>query len=368
MTGPTKSRRYPSLLADTPLHVAVHHGDINRTSLLLEDSCTDLEALGSTGETALFIAAKDDRIDIARLLVKHGANVNAKSIRQPVGHGYTEGYTILQIASHRGHRNIVHLLLESGADVHHHIDVDDTTALWYAINGRHIDVVHLLLGWGASPVVRATENFTALHAVAARNWHEGTELITLLIEQHGADVHAVTSGGRSVLDLAVIAGSFEPVRLLLKHGANFHTPPQLHNAASRGHLELMHWFLENGAEVGQLDGRGNTALHSALEGLDHVEVVHLLLKYGANSNVCTKQEGLSALHLCAKYGSIKSMCLLLEHGASVAMYAKENGTPLHSAVTSPLINDPNAGEIVRLLLLAGADPNACIDAMTMDYL
>jgi ankyrin repeat protein len=361
----TNLRKYPSLLADTALHLAVRDGDTNRTSLLLKNSCIDLESLDSTGETALFIAAKDGRVDIAQLLIDHGANVDAKSIKR-FGRIYAGLYTVLQIASELGHRDIVHLLLERGADVNHHIDGDDTTALWYAIHGANLDIVHLLLGWGANPTVRATENWTALHQVAGTAsflsrpgpW---TGLMTLLIEQHGADVHAVTTDGRSVLDFAVMGGGVEPVKLMLKHGANFHTPPLLHKAAWRGYLELMCLFLENGADVEQFNDRGDTALHSAVEGADRFEVVHLLLKYGANPNTCTKQGGLSALHHCARYRNIKSMCLLLEHGASVAMYAKEKGTPLHSAVTSEMLLSPNAGEIVRLLLLAGADPNACND-------
>ncbi|KAJ7195672.1 ankyrin repeat-containing domain protein [Mycena pura] len=365
--GPALPRDLPSaghkksdthLRMDTPLHLAVRNQDIDCTSLLLNTGA-DLEAFDSTGQTALFIAVQDNQVDIAQLLVEHGANVNAKSIETFRWDDLErDGLTILQLASSHGHSDIVRLLLEHGADTEHHVDGDETTALYYAINGGHIDIVHLLLDWGASPLVRATENMNALHIVATQDWagYEVVELMTLLIE-HGADLHAVTAGGRSVLELAVISGHFEPVELLLKHGANFHTPPQLHNAALRGHLDLTHLFLKSGANVEQLNNGGDTALHSALRNAeDYFEVVHLLLKYGINPNICSKGEGSTALHLAAKYGNVKSMHLLLEYGANVTIYAEDEGTPLHSAVT---YHKPNAGEVVHLLLLAGADPNAC---------
>ncbi|KAJ7208875.1 ankyrin repeat-containing domain protein [Mycena pura] len=345
-------KSYKGPQADTPLHLAVRNRDISCASLLL-DTYPDLEALDSSGETALFIAAKDGLLDFVQLLVEHGANVNAKSI-ETFGIIEREGWTILQITSHHGHRDIVQFLLEHGADTELHIDGDDTTALHYAITGVHIDVARLLLDWGASPVVRAADNENALHSAASQAGPEVVELMTLLIE-HGTDLHAITADGTSVLELAVISGHLERVELLVKHGANFHTPPQLHHAASRGYLDLTHFFLRNGASVEQLDHRGNTALHSALENAEDLfEIVSLLLKYGPTPNICTKRNGLTPLHFAAKYKNIKSVRLLLDHGANVTVYDKDEGTPLHSAVTSL---GKSAGEIVHLLLLAGADPD-----------
>ncbi|KAK7052651.1 ankyrin repeat-containing domain protein [Favolaschia claudopus] len=356
---------------DRPLHVAVCNRNINLVSQLLYRSYTDLEAYDSHGETPLFIAAKNNQVDIAHLLIDHGADVNGKSV-QSLGIYDKDGYTILQIASENGHYDTVYLLLEHGADLDHHVNDDDTTALWYAINNNHFRIAHLLLDRGATQLVRASENLTALYLLAAITAHYGTvtsameqdalELMSLLIEQYGADVHALTTGNHTAMHYAVMHGAWKSAKLLLKYGADLHNPPQLHRAAWHGYLNLMQLCLENGADINQMDHTGCNALHSASKsGIDRPEVLDLLLKYGSKPDICTRGEGLTALHICAKSGQVKSVELLLEHGASVAIYAPGTGTALHCALDRNRVPDPATSEIVRLLLLAGADPELCND-------
>ena len=60
------------------------------------------------GYTPLHIAAKKNQVDIARLLLDHGAKPNCES---------KNGYTPLHLASQEGHTDIVELLVQRKADV-----------------------------------------------------------------------------------------------------------------------------------------------------------------------------------------------------------------------------------------------------------
>lgn len=66
------------------------------------------EESGFKGETALLQAASWGRLEIAKILIKHGANVNAKA---------AWGAVPLHDAARMGNVEVARLLLEHGADV-----------------------------------------------------------------------------------------------------------------------------------------------------------------------------------------------------------------------------------------------------------
>ena len=59
-------------------------------------------------EKFLFIWSLHGHLDVVKLLIVRGANVNQESY---------DGQTTLSYASHLGHADVVKLLLENGADV-----------------------------------------------------------------------------------------------------------------------------------------------------------------------------------------------------------------------------------------------------------
>src|SRR5690242_5601993 len=91
----------------TPLHLAAEMGHVEIAKLLL-DNGADVNAVGIRGFTPLHSAAWSGRTDVAKVLIAHGANVNA---------GDENGETPLVWASGAGHTNTIILLLDSGADV-----------------------------------------------------------------------------------------------------------------------------------------------------------------------------------------------------------------------------------------------------------
>ena len=62
-------------------------------------------------------------------------------------------------------------------------------------------------------------------------------------------------------------------------------------------------------------GRGACALHHAVE-RNHVEIILLLLKYGANTEL-VRTDGYCPLHVAAELGCVEATALLVEGGAYV---------------------------------------------------
>jgi ankyrin repeat protein len=86
-------------------------------------------------------------------------------------------------------------------------------------------------------------------------------------------------------------------------------------AAFFGHVEVVRFLLESGAEVNSPSQNGLkvTPLHSAAAGR-HYEIAMLLLEQGANPNL--RQEGdFVPLHSAAQNGQVEMVKLLLQYGA-----------------------------------------------------
>ncbi len=87
-----------------------------------------------------------------------------------------------------------------------------------------------------------------------------------------------------------------------------------------------------------------------------------LLAGGADIHA-TDKNGVTALHHAVRFRSPVAVKTLIEHGANVNQACRRNGsTPLHRAVSQTGApgtagKQEEAGEIVKILLAAGADPS-----------
>merc|ERR1712142_1456149 len=125
---------------NTALTLACFQGRHEVVSLLL-DRKANVEHRAKTGLTPLMEAASGGYVEVGRVLLDKGADVNA----QPVP---SSRDTALTIAADKGHYRFVELLLSRGAQV----DVRNkkgNSSLWLAANGGHLDVVQLLYSAGA---------------------------------------------------------------------------------------------------------------------------------------------------------------------------------------------------------------------------
>ncbi|KAJ5935976.1 hypothetical protein N7454_005274 [Penicillium verhagenii] len=258
------------------------------------------------------------------------------------------GQTPLSWAAKNGHKEVVRLLLEKGAELESNDDSRRTPLLWAARNG-HKEVVRLLLEKGAELESNDDSRRTPL-LWAARNGHKA--VVRLLLEK-GAELDSKDCQGRIPLSWAASNGHEAVVRVLLEKGAelecknNVGGQTPLSWAASRGHKAVVRLLLEKGAELESNDASRRTPLSWAAKN-GHKAVVRLLLEKGAELE-CNDNHNYSPLSWAASNGHEVVTRLLLEKGAKVDSKDKFNLTPLLRAASR------GHKAVVRLLLQKGAE-------------
>lgn len=126
---------------DALINAARGGGGVRITTLLL-DAGADLNAVNSSGWTALMAAAETGDAELVGALLKAGANPNAQN---------QIGRTPLMMAAHDGHSEIVSLLLDANVDINA-VDMHGFSALHSAVHGGRLKIAHQLKDAGANPL------------------------------------------------------------------------------------------------------------------------------------------------------------------------------------------------------------------------
>lgn len=119
--------------------------------LLLEGADVNGEMLG---RGALMAAATFNKVEAAKVLLEHGANVNMAT--------KDTGATPLYAAAYEGHDEIVRALVEGGADINV-ADMHGKTPLHEAAHRRQTSTAKLLLELGALPDIPCNKGATPLY-------------------------------------------------------------------------------------------------------------------------------------------------------------------------------------------------------------
>ncbi|XP_055088101.1 ankyrin repeat domain-containing protein 6b isoform X2 [Periophthalmus magnuspinnatus] len=218
------------------------------------------------------------------------------------------GRSPLHLAAHKGHIEVVHVLLRAGCD----LDIQDDggqTALHRAAVHGNTAVISALLQEGCALDRQDKDGNTALHEVS---WHGFSQSVKLLVKA-GANVHAKNKAGNTALHLACQNGHTQSAKVLLLGGSQPDTRNNtgdtcLHVAARYNHLPIMRILLGAFCSVSYKNLAGDTPLHVAAA-LNHKKTVSLLLEAGADSRICNSA-GHTALDLAREHNNPQVALLL----------------------------------------------------------
>lgn len=244
-----------------PTWHAARNGNAKSLSVLLEYKCP-LRKVAKNGESPLGCAARNGHYDCVKLLLDAGAEMDSY---QPQEGG---GFTPLCEAAVANRVDIVKLFIERGADVNIGRDRTGYSALSVAAANARDEVIKILAQNGAdlnrTGFTNKDKSLPLMRAIEKS--HEATA--TLLIEL-GADVNASNWDGKTALMKATYRNATGIIRALLEKGANVDAQAirsretALMFAAKRGHVEAATLLVKAHANVDLKDDLGRTAWNCA---------------------------------------------------------------------------------------------------------
>jgi ankyrin repeat protein len=319
----------------TPLFMATRHGSDAVVDALLKAGARATEANGN-GTTVLMNAAAAGNAATVKLLVDHGANVNAADA--------TSGQTALMFAAARNSAAAIKVLLAAGADPHVQTSVVKMERVRVDANGDPLSPDEL-------------QKALAREASAARSGAKRPERV------FGATV----IGGMTALHFATREGHAEAVRALVEGGANVNlrsggekTSPMV-EAIINGHIDIANYLLERGADPKQANIDGLTALYATIdmkwrhntwypqptideETTDYLTFMTALIDKGADidAKVARKlwfrkfrygddwvePKGATSFWRAAQANDVAALKLLASRGADPRLATDDNVTPL----------------------------------------
>ncbi|XP_057627524.1 ankyrin repeat and SOCS box protein 3 isoform X2 [Chionomys nivalis] len=307
-----------------PIHEAAYHNSVECLQMLLHT------------------AVESGQIDVLKLLLQHGANVN--------GFHSMCGWNSLHQASFQGNAEIIKLLLKNGADRECQDDFG-ITPLFVAAQYGKLESLNILMSSGANINCQALDKATPLF-IAAQEGH--IKCVELLLSG-GADpdlycnednwqlpIHAAAQMGHTkILDLLIPL-----TNRACDTGPDKVSP--VYSAVFGGREECLETLLQNGyspdAQMCLVFGFSSPLCMAFQKDCEFSGIVNILLKYGAQLN---------ELHLayCLKYEMFSMFCCFLK---KVCLLTPWNHTS--EFISYAVKAQTKYKEWLPHLLLAGFDP------------
>ncbi len=379
----------------TALLWAAYHSDAALTRALIAAGANPNLA-NKYGITPLLQASRTGADEVVQALLRAGAD---PALAHP------EGETPLMAAAYAGSVPTVRLLLEANADVNAVDSYQKQTAMMRAAAEGHTEVIQALLDAKADPNKRAhvteleerkhadhaTGGFTAL-MFAARNGHEAA--IRTLIKG-GADPKLTNGDSATPTIIAIVNDRFDLAKTLVELGADpndgsLYFAVDMHDATtdmrardgsrlradhdnSLGALDLVKFLLDRGADpnkpfVGQLHSYSlccgeeinSSPFYRAAVAAD-VEALKLMIAKGAKvewTPAEVKKEGRGGAGRGMNANVGKTPIMMALNGGRGAAFAAGPGFDRLGAPPFREESNREPLEAVKVLLAAGADPNA----------
>ncbi|XP_067661962.1 ankyrin repeat domain-containing protein 50-like [Haliotis asinina] len=330
------------------LHSACLGGDVEVVKYVLSQNTLDIDSREQCGRTAVMLAAENGHKDVVELLVDKGADLSLVD---------ETADNVLHCACRGGDAGVVKYILSKNR-----VDIDrrglhELTPITMARRCKHKEVVELLLSKRADGSLRYYNHINMLLSACRKG---DMEVVKFILSQNIVDVDSRGPWKKTPVMLAALYGYKEVVELLVEKGANLSLVNDrgrniLHVACLKGRLEVLKYTLSlSTVDINSRDVRQKTPVMTAAES-GQKEVVELLVERGANlSLVCDR--GRNILHLACSRGHMEVVKYILS----------QNIVDINSRVGCKKTCAMIAGEsgykdVVELLMENGADLSLVCD-------
>ncbi|XP_048242529.1 ankyrin repeat domain-containing protein 17-like [Haliotis rufescens] len=336
------------------LHLACVVGDVKAVKFILSRNMLIINSRGEQNRTPVMVAALCGHGEVVKSLVSEGANVSlVDSIGNNIlhlacagGHARTvkfilstdmtdidskgeQSLTSVMVAALFGHRDVVELLVNEGADVSL-VDDGGDNILHLACVGGDLNTVKFILSRNMVDINSRGSLVTPV-MLAAQKGH--TEIVKFLVSEV-TDLSLVDDDGDSILHWACVGGDVNMVKFILSRNmvdinsrGSPVTPVML--AAQKGHTEIVKFLVSEVTDLSLVDDDGDSILHWACAGGD-VNMVKFIL---SRNMVDINSRGWwgTPVMLAAQNGHGQMVKFLVRNGAEMSHVTKRGNTILNFA-------------------------------------
>lgn len=328
----------------TPLAAACEKYDVPTICKLLEQGA-DPNVFTDKGKSCLDAVYRN--IDIIRMLIAHGADVNIRN--RDITNGSTPIHRYFTSSFSEKEVDIVNLLLDSGADANLRNEWENTiydNAVRFCRDEKLFDRIYKL-----------TDNTDAQDSMVTAYDYNNSIVVNYFL-QRGVSVNAKDKSGNCIIFTAAQMANKTPLKKLLEHkeldinakARDGMTP--LMAACAAGTVHNIDVLLDHGANINDIDSNGKNALFYAIKTKawsKKYEIVASLINHGVDINI-QDQKGHTPLYDAVDANAFTVCQLLLKHGADPFKMTKRGYPPIRAAINN------GAPKLVKLLLEAGANP------------
>lgn len=323
-----------------PLNGAIEGGNEAVVEFLLGYG-VDANFVGAWGSTALHQAASYGHEAIVKLLIDHGAHLEART-------GPIIPESVVQLPAEDPLEKFP-ALNGSTVDIETRRKIALSLTKYLVkkhmfLESRYFDTKPMndwrLFGYGSfsGPLLYSGHQMEVNSATGWTPLHEaswsGYRRVIGQLQLSGADIEAKTRYGWTAMHFAAWHGHEAVVQQLLDGGAsidikNVYGWTPLHSASFRGHENVVRLLLNRGADIEAETAYGWTAIFGALaEG--HENILALLLERGADPNAHNSYGG-TVLITAARTGAETAARLLLQRGADPSIKTVFGSTAIQEA-------------------------------------
>ncbi|AEJ23631.1 ankyrin repeat-containing protein [Weissella koreensis KACC 15510] len=202
-----KSSRQRNEYRTGDLILAVNQHNLKKVNLIVNTPYYKIDELDSNRNTPLNLAVHNNDVQIAKVLINKGADINLQNDMKdsPYLYAGAEGRTEI----------LREMLKNSQPDLSKHNRYGGNALIPAAEKG-HIDNVKLLLDYGQENInYQNNFGYTALiEVVGLRENNQIYQDITRILLQHGADQSITDNSGRTAADYAMQKNSIEILNIL----------------------------------------------------------------------------------------------------------------------------------------------------------